>query len=148
MNMKFGTPVHAHMAVDSFEEICTLCGQQIQTYIPDHFMGEKINPCCFNCNMTADNEYGQDPFASFPDFGLPSSLVSHWIPPNISSFGSIGMTSSLRAHYTQLPNPGDTFISMQEILEEFREMRILRREETIQGRLQAVAAWLLCHLPL
>ena len=89
-------------------------------------MGERINPCCIKCNLTADRDYGQDPFASFPETGLSPSLVAHWIAPYVvkPSF-SIGLSSSLRAHFIQLPNPGDSFISMDEVLAEFR---VFRRE--------------------
>ena len=85
-------------------------------------MGEKINPACFECNVRADENYGEDPFSSFPDTGMPYSLASHWTPPSISSSNSIGSITSLRAHYCQIPNPGDSFILTAEFLSELREI--------------------------
>ena len=96
-------------------------------------MDEKINPCCLTCNLKADAYYGQDSFASFPDTGPPLSLLSHWIPPYVGSHCSIGMISSFKAHYTQLPNPGDSFVSMEEVLAEFREFRRSLLEERRQA---------------
>ena len=105
------------------KEICSICGQHILNFIPDYFMGEKINPACFDCNVKADVNYGTDPFSSFPDTAMPYSLVSHWTsPPFINPTNSIGSIPSLRAHYCHLPNPGDTFVSTAEFLSEQREI--------------------------
>ena len=82
------------MTVDPTEVSCSICSLPIENYVPDYFMGEKFNPCCQQCNLIADEDYGQDPFASFPDFGLPPSLVSHWIPPTGYSPCSLGLISS------------------------------------------------------
>ena len=122
------------LSKDNFvEEICRLCGLPLINYTPDYFMCEKINPCCLKCNLVADENYGQDPYSSFPDDGLPPSIFSHWIPHNFESSASIGMISSFKAHYTQLPNPGDSLMSMEEVLEEFREFRRNLFEEQRQA---------------
>ena len=101
------------------EEICSICAKPIPHFKPDYFMGEKINPACYDCNMRADVNYGKDPFSSFPDNGVPYSLVSHWTPATINPSNCIGSISSLRAHYCQLPIP---FVSTAEFLGELREI--------------------------
>ena len=111
------------MTLDQYEEHCSICSLPIDDYVPDYFMGEKFNPCCLKCNLNADEHYGEDPFASFPDLGLPPSLVNHWIPPNVNSPCSVCLISSIKSHYIQLLNPGDSFMSMDEVLAEFREFR-------------------------
>ena len=105
------------------EEMCSICGKSISSYVPDYFMGETINPACSQCKGYDTEE---DPFASFPDPGMPVSLVSHWSPPYILHKHSLSSIMSLRSHYVMLPNPGDTFLSTQEVL---REWKLLWEED-------------------
>ena len=97
------------------EEICSMCGSHIYNYIPEYFYGEKFNPACGHCK-----EDSSDPFSSFPGPVMPHSLVSHWIPP--TTFPKINLESiaSLKSNHVLVPNPGDTFVSMKEVLEEIR----------------------------
>ena len=103
-------------------EICSICSRQIANYIPDYFCGEKINPTCADCNS---NEDFTDTFSSFritevntPD--LPPSLLAHWdyTPKNV--YSGAGYIGSFRSHYVSLSNPGDSDVSAQEVLMEFR----------------------------
>ena len=85
-------------------------------------MGETINPACTQCK-----DYDpEDPFVSFPDPGMPASLVTHWTPPYTSPKLGLSSFTSLRAHYILLPNPGDSFVSAAEVL---REFKLLMEEE-------------------
>ena len=68
-------------------------------------------------------------FFSCPSSDIPPSLASHWILPWQRSHGNLGTITSLKAHYVALPNPGDEFISKEEVLKEFKAMlEELRRE--------------------
>ena len=105
------------------EELCSMCAKVISSYVPDYFMGEIINPACLQCSGYNSEE---DPYASFPDPGMPVSLVSHWSPPYTLPKHNLSSIMSLRAHYVMLPNPGDTFVSTQEVL---REWKLLWEED-------------------
>ena len=79
-----------------------------------------MNPAC---NLCKGGDQEEDPFSSFPEPGIPTSLVSHWNPPYNLIMPSVGFISSLRAHYVAIPNPGGYFVSKEEVLREFRRMR-------------------------
>ena len=101
------------------DTLCSICAAVIPHYIPDYFCGEAFNPACSKCK---GNDSEDDPFSSFPLSGTPISLAAHWFPSHAHRTGNLGCISSLRAHYTMLPNPGDEFVSMAEVLAEFRLM--------------------------
>ena len=104
------------------EVTCSICCVQIDAYIPDYFCGEKINPACQNCKGEDDTQC-PDPFKSFPDFDIPPTLISHWIPTFYKfdrSRSDLTSISTLRSHYVRLPNPGDYFTANEEIMQEFR----------------------------
>ena len=82
-------------------------------------MGEIINPACHRCKgYGAEN----DPYASFPDSGMPLSLLSHWSPPYALSTPSLSSIVSLRAHYLMLPNPGESYETAEEVFREFKRI--------------------------
>ena len=118
------------------EELCSICGKEIPNYIPDYFMGERINPACSQCKVynTDDDE---DPYGSFPESEMPVTLVSHWSQPPTLQKQSMSSFMSLRAHYIKIPNPGDSFMTTKEILREFKmlwdEDRKSMREECKQS---------------
>ena len=104
---------------------CTICAVRIDNFMPEYFLGEQINPACKDCLRAANILIGDevsDPFSSFSD-GMPTSLSAHWIPPYMGiSSPCISYLSSFRAHYVLLPNPGSRFISMEEVMREFKLM--------------------------
>ena len=110
-------------------EYCSLCAILIENYIPDYFCGEMMNPCCLKCKGSDDS--ASDPFSSFPDPVMPLTLASHWIQPPKNHTRSLSSFPSLRTHYVLLPNPGDTFVSADEVLSEFKkfldELRLQRQ---------------------
>ena len=111
---------------------CSICACQILNYIPEYFLGEVVNAACELCKMNAnliDGDYSEDPFSSFPNDGLPSSLVSHWLYPYNVTTKSLVDIPSLRAHYVLTPNPGSSLISMEEFLAEFKVMMDEQRRE-------------------
>ena len=111
---------------------CSICSLEISCYIPEYFMGEVVNPACERCRRSAGlfiEDESADPFSSFPDLGVPSSIVSHWIPPHSIVPPTLLTLPSLRAHYVLLPNPGSCFISMDEVLEEFKAIMDKQRRE-------------------
>ena len=115
------------------EDICSICAQPILHYSSDYFMGEKVNPACVDCNVRADENYGKVPFSSYPETGLPYSLVTQWTPPFVNHSSGIGTISSLRTHYLQLADSGDSFTSNEEFFAELRELwaedrRIMKEE--------------------
>jgi len=98
----------------------------IPCYIPDYFCGEQFNPACYSCK---ENDFSKDPFSSFPSTP-PPSLVSHWLlPPHNNPPQNPSSLSSLIAHCVRFPNPGDSFISIEEALEMMRAEMEIRREE-------------------
>ena len=108
------------------EEHCTICSRPIENYIPDYFCGERINPACYECKKDDDL---CDPFSSFPSSDIPPSLVAHWNfnPKNIGA--GIGCICSLRGHYVSIPNPGDSYVSAEEVLLEFKAFLEEQRRE-------------------
>ena len=108
----------------SSQIVCSICARHIENYVPEYFCGETFNPACEKCKADANLDIGHDldPFSSFPIEGMPISLVSHWILPYYNATPSLLAIPSLRAHYTMLPNPGSSFISMEEVLAEFKKM--------------------------
>ena len=112
-------------------DICSLCGVNIRNYVPDYFFGEIINPACIKCKGPEI----LDPFSSFPDDGIPSSLSCHWIPA-LSDFYSftpsnLSTMPSMRAHYVRIPNPGSSFTAMEDVLQEFRVIWRAQRQEML-----------------
>jgi len=81
--------------------ICSLCGNVIVNYIPDYFCGLKINPACQQC-YNSDSK--GDPFEAFSGKSMPTSMISHWIPPNIGTGtpNSLSNFPSFVSHYVRL----------------------------------------------
>jgi len=102
-------------------EWCSICASVIVDYVPQYFMGEMMNPACSKCNPDAS-----DLFFSFPEEGMPFSLVSHWLPPYTNVNQSVALIPSFKSHYVLIPKPGDSFISMEEV---FYEMKILMERQ-------------------
>jgi len=75
------------------ETLCSICASCIPEYTPKYFMGEIMNTACNYCDDTAPD----DPFSSFPTFGQPPSLASHWIP-NTQVHGKKSFETSMVAH--------------------------------------------------
>ena len=98
---------------------CSICANPIMDYIPDYFCGETINPACRKCKRY-ESILDDDPLSSFPDYGVPCSLISHWTPAHTVSSPSLLDLQTMRAHYVRLPNPGSRFLSMKEVLQEFK----------------------------
>ena len=89
----------------------------------EYFCGEKFNPACQACKANDSSWCPDDPFSSFPSTSQPASLVSHWLlPPQQSLAQNPSSISSLVSHCVKLPNPGDSFIAMEEVLELMRNM--------------------------
>lgn len=104
---------------------CSICSNEIVDYVPDYFCGLIINPACDDCKKAANlfiEDQDPDPYSSFPDYNLPPSLISHWIPPHSTVSSNLLNLPSLRAHYVHLPNPGSSFLSMDEVFQEFKRL--------------------------
>ena len=107
---------------------CSICSFEIPDYIPEYFLGEKYNPACKSCKSNDSSWDPDDPFSSFPSPSPPVSLVSHWmLPPTENPSQNPSSIPSLVPHCVKFPNPGDTFISVEEALvllkKMFEEMR-------------------------
>ena len=109
--------------INKSETFCSICSDPIENYQPEYFCGEKYNPACDACKSNDSSWCPNDPFSSFPSACQPASLVSHWLlrpqktlPQNPSSI------HSLVSHCVKLPNPGDSFLSMEEVLELMRSL--------------------------
>ena len=108
------------------EILCSICASPIPSYTPDYFCGEKFNPACHRCK---DKNSSEDPFASFASTP-PPSLVSHWLlPPHETLPQNPGSISFMVAHCVRFPNPGDSFISIEEALQMMRTEMELQRAE-------------------
>ena len=103
------------------EIMCTICSIVIDNYIPVYFCGHEVNPACSRCRS---DDVLLDPFYSFPNDDMPSTLVTHWIPisffNNSRQYGALSTITTLRSHYLKLPNPGGSFTSMEDLMQEFR----------------------------
>ena len=111
--------------------VCTIYGMKIPDYVPEYFCGMIVNPSCKTCQDNANlliSDQSLDPFSSFPAYGMPSSLVSHWIPTNFH-LNRLFQSLSLTAHYVLLSKP--TFVCMEEIMQEF-ERRMDKRCQELQ----------------
>ena len=71
-------------------------------YIPEYFLGDKINDACKSCKSNDSSWTPDDPFSSFAESSMPSSLASHWLPAKSILVQIPGSISSLVAHYVQL----------------------------------------------
>ena len=69
--------------------------------------------------QTQDSSWFQDdPFSSFPSASQPASLVFHWIPPHQPHIPqNPSSITSLVSHCVKFPDPGDRFLSMEEVIE-------------------------------
>ena len=116
------------LAEDSLADVCSICAVTIANYVPDYFCGEPLNPACIRCKSAASIEE-PDPFSSFPVFGMPISLASHWNPIPAFQENSLDISSilSMRSHYVRIPDPGATFSSMEHLLQDFREILRVQR---------------------
>ena len=102
---------------------CSICAEPVENYQPDYFCGEKYNPACHACKSNDSSWFPNDPFSSFPSDCQPSSLVSHWLlPPQEYVPQNPSSIHSLVSHCAKLPNPGDSFLSIEEVLELMRDM--------------------------
>ena len=82
---------------------------------------KKFNPPCGSCKANNSSWDPNDPFLSFPSLSQPISLVSHWILPyQQKELQNPRSIISLLSHCVKYPNPGDTFISIEEALELMR----------------------------
>ena len=108
------------------ETTCSICAIPIPNFIPSYFCGEQINSVCEKC---LDSSQYDDPFASFSESGMPPSLASHWLPITYLLNQNPGSLSTMRSHCFRLPNPGDSFVTSQEMLEEMRLIWKKEREE-------------------
>ena len=110
----------------SSDVFCSICSDHIPKFIPEYFWGDKINPACQKCNIDYEPS---DPYSSFPSSEMPISLVSHWfVPPEVSNT-NLGSICTLRSHYVILPNPGDTLVTAEEVLAEFKAFLDEQRRE-------------------
>ena len=100
-------------------ECYSICASSIVDYVPQYFCGQLVNPvceqCCRDANVFIDDQLS-DPFSSFSNSHMPSSMVSHWTPPCNNKRQSLLNTPSMNAHYVRIPDPGDRFISMEEFI--------------------------------
>ena len=97
---------------------CSICAVTLFNYVPTYFCGEKVNPSCVKCL----GDDGLDTFFSFPT-GMPTSLVSHWIPSHEEcEFGKCSLSSiaSMKSHYVRIPDPGGSFSAMEDLMQKFR----------------------------
>merc|ERR1712179_739489 len=111
------------LQVTNSKIVCSICAHPIDKFQPEYFCGEMFNPSCQTCKSNDSSWLPDDPFSSFPSDSQPASLVSHWllplqqsVPQNPSSI------ATLLTHCVKLPNPGDSFLSMEEILELMRNL--------------------------
>ena len=115
---------------DSDVPFCSICSMKINNYIPEYFYGERFNPACESCKESDSYWATDDPFSSFPSSSQPSSLVSHWLlQPKMMPPQNPSSISSLVSHCVRLPNPGDTFITVEEAINMMRAEMEIRRAE-------------------
>ena len=112
----------------SKKTFCCIYSFEIPDYIPEYFLGEKYNPACKSCKSNDSSWDPDDPFSSFPSPTQPVSLVSHWmLSPTENPSQNPSSITSLISHCAKFPNPGDSFISVEEALvllkKMFEEMR-------------------------
>ena len=105
------------------ETLCSMCSVCIQGYVPEYFLGERFNAACESCkSMDSSWTLDQlDPFSSFAESSMPSSLASHWLPVKYDSVQDPGSISSLVTHFVQLPSPGDQFITAEEAIKHIQK---------------------------
>ena len=75
-----------------------------------YFCGEAIDPACNQCKADAnlaDCDMTLDPFDSFYESEMPTYMVTHWTPTNITfnRKDSLLNLPSLQAHYVCSSNP-------------------------------------------
>ena len=115
--------------------ICSLCGNVIVEYIPDYFCGLKINPACQQCYNSDSKD---DPFGAFSGKSMPTSMNSHWIPPNIGTgtpSSSLSNFPSFVSHYVKLNEPTEEESPLSR--EQFEELKtvLLKYFENIENKL-------------
>ena len=131
------TPI---ISLSQSQTLCSICAKEIVNYKPKYFLGEVFNPACSDCDDSIEGDNtGPDydgcshspqcvlrqPYPPPASFSMPTSMVSHWIPQNNMNktlARNPSSISTLITHCVKLPNPGDSFLSMEEILEEIRNM--------------------------
>ena len=102
---------------------CSICNFEIPHYIPEYFMGEKYNPACHSCKSNDSSWDPGDPFSSFPSPSQPVYIASHWIlPPTENPSQNPSSITSLIPHCVKFPNPGNSFISIEEALVLLKKM--------------------------
>ena len=113
--------------------LCSICAKEIADYKPKYFLGEVFNPACSDCDDSFEgdntgpdhdgcNQFPQcvlrQPYPPpAPSSYMPTSMVSHWIPEiNMNQIVAQNPSSisTLITHCVKLPNPGDSFLSMEE----------------------------------
>ena len=119
---------------------CSICAQKIINYKPKYFLGEAFNPACNDCDDSFEGANSgpshdgckhtpqcilRQPFAPPTLSSMPASMVSHWMPETSSTITLSQNPSSiptLITHCVKLPNPGDSFLSMEEVIQEIKLM--------------------------
>ena len=60
---------------------CSICAADIPDHIPEYFFGIAVNSACTQCkNNFVDDDMTPDPFDSFFESVMPTTMVSHWTP--------------------------------------------------------------------
>ena len=108
--------------INNSRTFCSLCSDPVNDYQPEYFCGEKYNPACQTCKSNDSSWFPNDPFSSFPSDCQPVSLVSHKLLPQESLPQNPSSIHSLVSHCVKLPNPGDSLITMEELLELMRDL--------------------------
>jgi len=103
---------------DLYEVCCSICSFPIKNFIPKYFMGHQFNPSCKDCDDTSHLEE-IDPFLSFPEDGMPSSLLAHWIPycKQHSSHAILSLASHWILPYKKKPEV--KLIPVEEVIRQF-----------------------------
>ena len=100
---------------------CGICKASIHEYALNYFGGKQEDQTCIDC---LKNDGQLDSFKSFPSGGMPTTLVAHWIPSHLigrdSACSDLSKIPSFRSHYFRLPNPGEQFTAMEEMMQQFR----------------------------
>ena len=116
---RFEKPAESELAnLTNSEILCSICATPILNFQPEYFCGEICNLACQTCKTQDSSWFQDDPFSSFPSASQPASLVSHWIPPPQPHIPqNPSLITSLVSHCVKFPDPGDRFLSMEEVIE-------------------------------
>ena len=84
--------------------VCEVCSTQLHIFNAEHLLGERGQLACDRCKGVGSS---QDPISSFSVDGIPTSLISHWIP-QLHVSHDVSLSASFRGHYNSMSFPEET----------------------------------------